>query len=170
MINADRVGHTVLEPEGAAFAAVAARWPSVVVDGRIDRASLAVIVFSEPNELAELEAMTHPAIVAEIGSLADEAPGSVVLEVPVMLPVGGTWHRVFVDADEALRIDRAVERGGDPDDVRRRAAVQAEREAWVAWADEVIVNDGSEEALRERVDALWESLSPPGGGSPDHGP
>ncbi len=45
-IDADRVGHGVLEPDGAAFDAVVERWPEAVSDGRIDRAKLGSIVFA----------------------------------------------------------------------------------------------------------------------------
>jgi dephospho-CoA kinase len=158
VISADLLGHDVLEPDGAAFAEVAGRWPAVVRDGRIDRSALAAIVFVEPSELAELERMTHPHIVDAIRERAANVNGPLVLEVPVMLPLDGDWLRVFVDADEEARIDRAVSRGGHPGDVRLRAAAQADRAAWLAWADEVIVNDGSEEELRRAVEALMERL------------
>ena len=43
-------------------ARVAERWPEAVVDGRLDRGLLGRIVFGDPTQLAELEALTHPAI------------------------------------------------------------------------------------------------------------
>lgn len=158
VVVADRLGHDILEPGGAAFDDVARRWPGVVVGGRIDRSKLAAIVFSEPSELAELEAMTHPHIVAAIAERAAAGSGTVVVEVPVMLRLDGDWVRVFVDAGEQLRIDRATARSGDRDDVRRRAAAQADRDEWLAWADEVITNDGTTDDLKEAVDRLWERL------------
>ncbi len=148
----------MLEAGGPAVVAVASRWPSVAADGRIDRSRLADIVFSEPGELAELEAITHPFIVEEIDRLAAEAPGPVILEVPVMLALDESWKRVYVDADENVRIRRAIDRGGEPDDVRRRATIQADRDAWLEWADTVIPNNGAEAELRERVDAWWDEL------------
>ena len=45
VIDADKVGHQVLEPGGEAFDRVAETWPSVVVNGVIDRRRLADIVF-----------------------------------------------------------------------------------------------------------------------------
>ncbi|NNL69734.1 MAG: dephospho-CoA kinase, partial [Acidimicrobiia bacterium] len=69
VIHADKIGHAVLEPEGEAFPAVAARWPEVVVDGMIDRPRLAEIVFDDPAALTELESLTHPAIAARIMNL-----------------------------------------------------------------------------------------------------
>lgn len=154
VISADEAGHAVLEPGGGAYAAVAERWPSVVVDGRIDRSRLAGIVFVDLDQLSELEGLTHPAIMDSINRRAAEDPGPVVVEVPVLLPLEDGWHRVFVDADEAVRVGRAVARGDREDDVRRRVAAQADRETWLAWADDVIENNGSIEELRHQVEEL----------------
>ena len=155
VISADEVGHRVLEPDGAAFTEVAARWPSVVVKGRIDRPRLAGIVFRDPAELAALEALTHPAIIETILDRVTEIDRPVIVEVPLILDLGDGWFTVFVDADHEVRIERAVARGADETDVRRRAAAQADREEWLLWADHVIVNDGTKEELGTQVDALW---------------
>ncbi|GMQ85890.1 MAG: dephospho-CoA kinase [Acidimicrobiia bacterium] len=158
VISADGVGHGVLEPGGPAFADVATRWPSVVVGGSIDRSRLADIVFDDPDELAALEALTHPAIIETILDRVAAIDRPVVVEVPLILGLGDGWCRVFVDAGEKLRIERAVARGGEEADIRRRVAVQPEREAWLGWADEVMVNEGTVEELSARVNALWDRL------------
>lgn len=144
----------MLEPDGAAYAAVTQRWPSVVVDGRIDRSRLAAIVFVDTDQLAELEAMTHPAIIETIRERVASDPGPVVVEAPVQLLLGDGWHRIYVDADEELRVARAVGRGDEEADVRRRVAAQADRMEWLDWADEVIDNNGTLEALRNQVEEL----------------
>lgn len=160
VIEADRVGHRVLERGGAAFAAVAARWPSAVVDGRLDRSRLAAIVFDSPAELNALEQLTHPAIKAEIGAIAAAANGPVAVEIPVIADlVEGTWLRVFVDAPDVARFARAVDRGSERHDVERRMAAQPSRAEWIRWADRVIPNDGDIPALRERVEEMWNELT-----------
>lgn len=161
VVSADEVGHRVLEPGGAAYAAVVRRWPDVVVDGRIDRARLAGIVFNDPRELAVLEAMTHPAIGERLRSLAEAAGDRpVVVELPVLADLlGPGWVRIFVDAPAGLRKERALARGGDPADVTRRMAVQPSREQWLAWADRVIVNDADLATLERRVRELWDDLT-----------
>ncbi|MCH8128431.1 MAG: dephospho-CoA kinase [Acidobacteria bacterium] len=63
---------------------------------------------------------------------------------------------VFVTIDELKR--KAVARGADEADVRRRAAAQADREVWLLWADDVIVNEGTKEELAAQVRALWDRL------------
>jgi dephospho-CoA kinase len=66
---------------------------------------------------------------------------------------------LFVDAPEDLRVERVTDRGGDPTDTRRRIEAQPSRTEWFAWADRVLVNDGSEETLRAAVDDLWNELT-----------
>src|SRR5205814_4157833 len=68
VIDVDALGRAVLEPGGRAHdAVVAAFGPSVVdADGRIDRAALARVVFSDPTQLRRLTAISHPAINADL--------------------------------------------------------------------------------------------------------
>jgi dephospho-CoA kinase len=160
VIEADAVGHEVLEPGGAAFTAVAERWPAVVVDGRIDRARLAAVVFTDEEALRELEQITHPAIGARVAALVAEAGDrDVVVELPLTVDLlGPDWIRVVVDASPELRARRAEEAGWAADDVERRMAAQPGREEWLAGADAVLVNDGDLASLRTRVEELWRRL------------
>jgi dephospho-CoA kinase len=161
IIDADSLGRSVLEPSGEAFDAVTERWPQVVVDGRIDRPLLASIVFGDADALAELEAISHPAIVARIRALVDAAgTAPVVVEIPVIIAIDGdTWVRVFVDAPSDLRLERVTARGGDAADTRRRMQAQPSRSEWLAWASRVLVNAGSHEELTPMVDDLWRDLT-----------
>lgn len=163
IVVADRVGHEVLGDE--AFAAVAARWPETVAGGRIDRRALAGIVFADPRELRVLEEMTHPAIIQRIVAISAAEEGPVVVEVPVMLRLPGAWTRVFIDAEQELRIQRAGDRGISERNVRRRVATQASRAQWVAWADVIITNNGTVEALYQQVDDFWYGIRNAGYGA-----
>ena len=157
VVEADRLGHSVLEADGEAFELVSERWHSVVDNQRIDRRALAEIVFSDPGQLAELAAMTHPPIVRRINEFAS-MESDLVVEIPLILDVPGDWMRVIVDADENLRVRRGIERGGNEADVRRRMASQPDRAEWMAWADEIMDNNGSADDLKKQVDDLWHGL------------
>lgn len=163
VIEADRIGHDILEPWGSAFGPVAERWPDVVSGGEIDRAALAAIVFQDPDELAALEAISHPAIAREIARRSDESEEAVVaVEVPVEADlVGPGWVKVAVVAPREVRLDRVEARGMARDDAEQRADRQADDAVWISSADEVIVNDGTVEDLTAAVDALWERLIGP---------
>jgi dephospho-CoA kinase len=162
VIDADEVGHEVLEPGGAAFSAVVERWPHVVEGGRVDRAALATVVFTDLDQLAELEAVTHPAIGRTIEARASAADSrAVVVELPLMRRMlGEGWTWVVVDASDETRLNRAVARGGDPQDVKRRMAAQPSRSEWLEAADYIITNDGDLGSLQRQVQAVWGRLGP----------
>lgn len=161
IIDADQLGHDVLEPGAEAFAVVVRRWPQVLVDGRIDRTRLASIVFGDTDALAALEAISHPAIVTRIrNTVKTAAAAPVVVEVPIIILIGGdVWVHVFVDAPEDLRVERVTARGGDPADTLRRMTAQPSRSDWLAWADRVLENTGTKEDLTRDVNDLWRDLT-----------
>ncbi len=161
VVDADRIGHAVIEPDGPAFADVAARWPDTLRDGRIDRRALGRIVFSSHADLQQLEAYTHPHIVDRLEAFAAAAPGTVtVVEVSVPhLGLDDAWRRIVVVAPVELRHERLLGRGMEPDEVESRMAAQPPAEQWLERADVVIDNGGDLERLSEAVDAAWESIS-----------
>lgn len=158
-IDADSVGHAVLESDAPAYAEVAERWPHVVRDGEIHRPSLASIVFSDTIELAALEKMTHPHIFDMINTRLEGVESPVVVEIPLLSHgLGNDWKRIVVDCHDEVRIQRALERGMSPEDAERRLQAQPQREEWLSVADVVIPNHGSIEELDEAVARLAVSL------------
>ncbi len=160
VIDADEIGHQVLEPGGEAFDRVAERWPSVVVDGVIDRSRLADIVFQDRAELERLEDFTHTAIRQSIaGLIAQSTEPVVVVEVPLPTDfMGEGWLRVVVDTDPDVRVDRLLQRGMEAGDVQRRLQAQPTRSEWLATADAIIENSSDARTLEEQVDRWWDRL------------
>jgi dephospho-CoA kinase len=165
VVVADRIGHRVLVDDPMVRRAIGSRWPDVVVDGVVDRGRLARHVFGDRSALDELEAITHPPILDAIRDTVEAAAGDVCIEMPV-LPLariaseelGRPVLRMAVVADVPTRVARAVARGGDPDDVTARMAVQAPDDEWRSWADVVIDNGGAWSATEAAVMAVIEDL------------
>lgn len=154
-IDADSVGHAVLQPAGPAYTQVAERWPDVVREGEIHRPSLASMVFNDPDELAALEGITHPYIFDTINARVEGVESVVVVEIPLLSHgLGDGWSRIVVDCRDDTRLDRAVARGMNEDDARSRMTAQPRREEWLAVADLVIPNHGEEQELHEAVMSL----------------
>jgi dephospho-CoA kinase len=170
VIDVDALGRVVIAPGGRAEAAVVAEFGDGIADadGHIDRAALARAVFGRPDELARLTAISHPAINAEMAARLDElsAGSIVVLDMAILVesnlgrgdPAHSYSRVVVVEAPEALRIERAVQRGMAEADVRARISSQATDAQRRAVADAVIANDGGLEQLVARVDELWSTI------------
>lgn len=157
VIEADTIGHQVLEPGGGAHGAVVERWPSVVVDGSIDRAGLAAIVFADPEQLRELEAITHPRIRETILERVDAAPGDVVVEIPLLRDWFAGWPVVVVMAPMSVRRRRLRQRGMDEADIDRRIASQPTETQWRSAGDFVVSND-EQTSLKPQLDDLEQFL------------
>ncbi|MEX0797434.1 MAG: dephospho-CoA kinase [Acidimicrobiia bacterium] len=156
-IDADSVGHEVIQTGGAGVAAVSKAWPEVVVGGEIDRKELGAIVFADPAALAKLEGITHPHIFALIEERLSSLALPVVVEIPLLVqPFSGSWRRIVVDTTDDLRLERAVARGLEEKEALRRMASQPSRQQWLAAADLVVPNSGSIEDLEEATAGIVE--------------
>lgn len=166
VIDCDGLGRLVAEPDGRAFPGIVARFGAGVVaaDGRIDRPALAAIVFNDPTALADLNAITHPAIDDEILERIDALPDDaiVVLDMAVLtesnLGKGIYQFVVVVEAEHDGRVERLIARGHTEADARARMASQATDDERRAIADAIVHNRGSLEALEHEVDTLWATI------------
>ena len=163
VIDADRVAREVVEPGTDGLAAVVAAFGPDVLDaeGRLDRPALARIVFQDEDARARLNGILHPLIRARVAArIAQSPPGTVVVQdVPLLAETGQAKSFdlvVVVETPEPVRIERlARDRGMAEEEARSRMATQATDEQRRAVADVVIVNDGSLDELRAKVDQIW---------------
>ena len=165
VVDADAIVRDVQQPGTPVFDAMVERFgPGMVAaDGTLDRAAVADLVFSDTDALADLNAIVHPAVGAEIVRRLQELEETdevVILDVPLMVesknayPVAGL---LVVDVDPEVALERLVaHRGMREDDVRARMGRQASRDERVARADRVIDNSGTPDDLVAQVDAAWE--------------
>jgi dephospho-CoA kinase len=133
--------------------------------GELDRAALAARVFDDPDERRALESIIHPRVrskAAEIEAAAD--PDAVVVHaIPLLVETGqaGSFDVVVVvEAPRSERLNRLVrDRGMTEEQAQSRIDSQASSRRRVEVADVVIDNTGDLDALRARVDLLWNDLS-----------
>lgn len=174
VIDVDAIGRDVLAPGGRAERGVIDAFGPRITDdnGNIDRSKVAAEVFGRPDRLAALEAISHPAINAELAiqlrGLADGGEVQVVvLDMAVLtesrlgqLESGRGYTKVVViEAPEAVRLPRLLERGLTEEQARARMASQATDAQRRAIADHVIVNDGTSGELAAAVDHIWAVLT-----------
>lgn len=163
IIDADALTHELQRSGTPVFEAIVDRFGTGIVtpEGELDRPALAALVFGDPDELADLNAIVHPAVGAEImARMAAEADTDhvVVLDVPLLVESGRSDMAglVVVDVATDVAIGRLVgQRGVSEADARARMSRQASREARLAVADRVVDNNGTREDLERQVEALW---------------
>ncbi len=163
VIDADAITRELQAPGEPVFAAMVERFgPGIVApDGTLDRQAVADIVFTDAAALADLNAIVHPAVGAEIARRLEAEAATehiVILDVPLLVESGrDDLHAlVVVDVDPELAVARLVEhRGFREDDARARIARQASREDRLAKADVVIDNSGTPDDLAREVAGLW---------------
>lgn len=164
VVDADAVAREVVQPGMPALSAIRARFGDAVfgADGSLDRAALGRVVFSDPAALADLEAITHPAIWRRTAELMAAAPDDAILvhDMPLIVEkqMGADYHLVVVvGVAEAERLARLVrDRGMDPADAQARIDAQADDGARVAAADAWLDNNGTPEQLDVAVRRLWD--------------
>ena len=170
VVDADQVARDLQAPGSAMVEQMAERFGRHVVrsDGSLDRAAVASIVFGESAEarsaLADLNAITHPAIQAEIRARIEahrDTDAIVVLDHPLLgeHPRDDLAATIVVDVPVDVAVERLVsDRGMDEADARNRIASQISREERLAAATHVVDNSGDLDTLRVQVARLWDDL------------
>jgi dephospho-CoA kinase len=169
LIQADDLGHAVLDPGGEAHDAVVREFgPGIVKeDGHIDRAALAALVFGDPERLARLNSLVHPPVVRREDELiaryaAGHPDGIAVVEAAILIEAG--THRRFdrivvVTCDEEQQMERAMRRPGALEsDTRARLSRQMPLEEKRKFADFVINTSGEKEDTLRQTRAVYEAL------------
>jgi dephospho-CoA kinase len=165
VVDADQIAREVVEPGGPAYQPMIERFGVQIVrpDKTLDRAAIAVEAFATPEALADLNAITHPAIRAVMAArIAEQAETDnvVVVDVPLLAEGGpaayGLSGVIVVDAPVDVAVQRLVAgRGLSESDARARVAAQASREDRRKLADVVIDNAGSPGDLARQIDEVW---------------
>jgi len=164
IIDGDVIARELQQPGTPVLEAIVARFGDDVIDANyeLNRAVLAAIVFPQPDELAALNAIVHPALAIEIRRRIDaEMSGDrvVVLDMPLLAenPRTGLCGVVVVDIDPKIARERLINfRQMKRDDVDARMARQSSREQRQAVADLIIDNSGDLHNLQKEVDRAWE--------------
>jgi len=168
-IQADELGHRVLEPGGEAYGEVVAEFGRGILDeeGRIDRRKLAGQVFGDPEKLAKLNRIVHPLVIrleekllAEYGARHPE--GIAVVEAAILIETGSykRFDRLIVTVcDPEQQIERAIRRTGmSREEVLARIRRQMPVEEKVKLADYVIDTSGAKEDTVRQVKRVYEEL------------
>ena len=161
VIDTDQIARDVVLPGSATLKEIVGAFGSEVLnpDGTLDRRHVREIVFADAGERKRLEAITHPAIRAELARRSSERNAPYQIHaIPLFAEGGGKgrYDRVLVvDCPESLQIERLMARDSvNAEQARLALAAQATRADRLALATDVIDNTGSVAELAAKVAAL----------------
>jgi dephospho-CoA kinase len=166
VLDADKIGHALLDQKPAREAVVAHFGPSILVTEngeRIDRKALAQVVFADHEARRALERVLHPRMRATFEKAIERVirrhgARGVVLDAAILFEAG--WDELcdlvaFVDAPQALRVERLRRsRGWTGETLAAREKAQLPLKTKRARSDVVVDNGGAEEDVAGEVDRL----------------
>ncbi|HLU18813.1 MAG TPA: dephospho-CoA kinase [Pusillimonas sp.] len=150
VIDTDAIAHQLTAPGGAAIGPIRAEFgpQAIAPDGSLDRRAMRELVFADPDARRRLEAILHPMIRQVTREQAQQATGCYLVFVVPLLIESGRWRdevdRIcVVDCDPATQVARVQARSGlTQEAIERIMSVQVGREARLAAADDIVLNDG----------------------------
>lgn len=165
-LDADAVYHELIVPGAPLWRAIRDRFGETIVapGGAIDRRALGALVFADSAALADLDALTHPAVVAAVRDRLAGLDGGIAVVDAVKLIESGMAQdcdRVWLVVSEPdQQVERLMRRNGlSRDEAERRVAAQPPLAPKLPLVDAVIDNSGTLEAARAQVEAAWRALS-----------
>lgn len=123
--------------------------------GKLNRPQLAAIVFNNPDKLAQLNSIVHPAVRNQFGIwYAANQHAPYILQEAAILFESGVYKfmdtTILVSASAQTRINRVVKRDGvSTADVEARMQNQWTEEQRIALAAHVILNEGNSPVIAQ---------------------
>jgi len=169
LIEADELGHQVLLPGAEAYDAVIHAFGSEILDhdGFIDRRKLGDLVFGQPDLLAKLSGLVHPAVYARqeraITEIARKDSAAIVVVEAAILVETGSYKRfdrlIVAVCTPEQQLERGMKRGAyTREEVMARLNRQLPLEDKVRLADYVIDTSGTKENTLKQVSTVYHSL------------
>lgn len=157
-LDADGLAHRAMSPGAPAYQPVVdtfGRW-ILAPDGQIDRNKLSKVVFTDPEALGRLEAITHPIVKQVVDLLIRRSKKHIVvveaiklLESSMASDCDSVW---VVDAPPDVQLARLMkDRKMSEAEARMRIAAQPPQSDKLARANVIIYNGGGYENTFEQV-------------------
>jgi dephospho-CoA kinase len=175
VIDADELGHRLMEPGRPAFSEIVKEFGDEVIDGagRIDRRKLGEMVFADRRKLEKLNAILHPRVEEEMSRQFAEWEKEGVRDaafVEAALLVEAGYQKkldglVVAWCKPEQQIERLLARGMSLEEARGRIAAQMPSQEKLRHATVKIDCSGSLEETRGQVEELAGKLKRGASGS-----
>ncbi|WP_306341477.1 dephospho-CoA kinase, partial [Solemya elarraichensis gill symbiont] len=161
VIDTDLVSRELVEPGSPLLKQISEHFGEDVLDQSkaLDRKKLRQRVFNNSEERIALEELLHPAIRQHVYErIAASDANYVIVAIPLLTETRYPYKLdriLVVDAPLQQQLARLMERDKLSGEAARKiVAAQSDRQARLAVADDVITNDGSIDALKQKVEEL----------------
>lgn len=161
--DADATVHALYEKGGAAVAPVAAAFPEVVVDGRVDRARLKARICADNEALFKLEKLVHPLVRTDRAAFLERHASApiVLFDIPLLFETGAEQDcdavLVVTAAPEVQRarvLDRGQMSAAELDMILTRQMPDAEKRARADHIIETRSLDQTRAAVRDLIESI----------------
>ena len=125
-------------------------FPGVIKNKKLDKESLANIVFNDIDKLKTLEEYLHPKILLEFQQLAAKIDGVLFVEVSAPKNIHKDFECLVISTPEAVRIERLLDRDMKLNDIKNRIQTQQSEDWWNSLGH-VIINN-SHTSLEQEID------------------
>jgi dephospho-CoA kinase len=169
IIDADQIARDLVQPRKPAWKEIIRAFGQEILqeDGSIHRKKLAGKVFADAKQRGLLNRILHPRIRKEMDRRAKEIgrrhPGAiVVIDAPLLVELGS--HRqmdklIVVTSTRSQQIERLKDRdGASPEEALKMVSSQMPLEEKLKFADYVIQNEGSLEAMERKTREIFKEL------------
>ena len=165
IIDADEIAREVVLPGSDGLSKVVTEFGPQILeeDGSLSRATLAKLVFEDPEKRLALEGILHPLIRARTLERISQSKSDIVIYIVPLLVEAKVDYPfdlvVTIEAGSENQIKRLVEnRGMSTEDATARIAAQATEPERVARADKRIDGALSLTDLESEVSKLWHQI------------
>ena len=154
VLDCDAIYHQLLRQDPELLAAIEHRFPGTVEDGVLQRKKLGAVVFNEEQALADLNAITHSAVKAEVLRRLEPKRGLAAIDAIALFESGLAELcdvTVAVTAPEEDRVRRLMARDGISEEyARSRIAAQHNDEWFRERCGHILENIHTKERFREK--------------------
>ena len=168
VIDADEIAHKLLDDK-TIKAKIMHLFGREIQDaeGKINRAALANVVFSDPAKVSKLTDVLHPKVLAQVEELINQFNSqsdvkAIVLDMPLLMEVG--WekrcdHLIFIDCDPKKRLERARKTGFfDAETLKIRENLQISLDKKKRIADNIVDNNSDLSGLSKQIACIFSSI------------
>jgi len=161
IVDADIIAREVVQPGAPALEILAQRFGKQIIhsDGSLNRPLLREKIFNNGEDKQWVNNLIHPLVHARTLQLFSETSAPYILWVVPLLVENGLQCKadrvVVVDVTPEIQLSRTVKRDSvSLEQAQKIISAQVSRSQRLAYADDIIDNNGAPDTIESRVEAL----------------